>query len=54
MKAVGKPYYVCLLSTAAFYGASHQRAMQTQVMTVAPPASSEGTEKVLGYSVIIQ
>lgn len=36
MNAVGKPYYLCLLSAAEFYGASHQRAMQTQVMTIAP------------------
>lgn len=36
MSAVGKPYYVCLLSAAALHGAGHQRAMQTQVMTVAP------------------
>ena len=36
MNAVGKPYYICLLSAAEFYGASHQRAMQTQVMTIAP------------------
>lgn len=36
MQVVGKPYYVCLLSAASFHGAAHQRAMQTQVMTVAP------------------
>lgn len=36
MKSVGKPYYVCLLSAAALHGAGHQRAMRTQVMTVAP------------------
>jgi len=36
MNAVGKPYYVCLLSAAELHGAGHQRAMQTQVMTVAP------------------
>lgn len=36
MSAVGKPYYVCLLSAAALHGAGHQRSMQTQVMTVAP------------------
>lgn len=36
MQAVGKPYYVCLLSAASLHGAAHQRAMQTQVMTVAP------------------
>lgn len=36
MNAVGKPYYICLLSAAEMHGAGHQRAMQTQVMTVAP------------------
>lgn len=36
MKWLGKPYYVCLLSAANMFGAGHQRAMQTQVMTVAP------------------
>lgn len=36
MDWLGKPYYVCLLSAANMYGAGHQRAMQTQVMTVAP------------------
>ncbi|MGM9860425.1 MAG: type IV toxin-antitoxin system AbiEi family antitoxin [Muribaculaceae bacterium] len=36
MQYVGKPYYVALLSAAEMYGASHQRAMQTQVMTVPP------------------
>ena len=33
---LGKPYYVGLLSAAAMHGAGHQRAMQTQVMTVIP------------------
>ncbi len=36
MKHVGKPYYVSLLSAAALHGATHQRAMATQVMTRAP------------------
>ncbi len=36
MRYVDKPYYVALLSAAEMYGASHQRAMQTQVMTVPP------------------
>lgn len=36
MEWLGKPYYVCLLSAANLFGAGHQRAMQTQVMTVAP------------------
>lgn len=50
MKAVGKPYYVCLLSAAAFHGASHQRAMQTQVMTVAPRIKPSGMNKQLDWS----
>lgn len=36
MPYVGKPYYLCLLTAGAFYGAAHQRPMITQVMTVAP------------------
>lgn len=35
-----KPYYACLLTAAAFHGAGHQRAMQTQVMTIPPKAHS--------------
>ena len=47
MKPVGKPYYVCLLSAAAFHGAAHQRAMQTQVMTLAPRIKPSGVNKQL-------
>ena len=36
MQYLNKPYYIGLLSAAAMYGAGHQRAMQTQVMTVTP------------------
>ncbi len=36
MEYLGKPYYVGLLSAAAIYGASHQRAMITQVVTIGP------------------
>ncbi len=50
MKAVGKPYYVCLLSAAAFYGAAHQRAMQTQVMTVAPRIKPSGMNAQLNWN----
>ena len=50
MKAVGKPYYVCLLSAAAFHGAAHQRAMQTQVMTVAPRIKPSGMNKQLDWN----
>lgn len=50
MKAVGKPYYVCLLSAAAFHGAAHQRAMQTQVMTIAPRIKASGMNKQLDWN----
>ena len=50
MKSVGKPYYVCLLSAAAFHGAAHQRAMQTQVMTVAPRIRPSGMNKQLDWN----
>lgn len=50
MKAVGKPYYLCLLSAAAFHGAAHQRAMQTQVMTVAPRIKASGMNKQLDWN----
>ena len=36
MEYLGKPYYVGLLSAAAIYGASHQRAMKTQIVTIGP------------------
>ena len=36
MRYVGKPYYVGLLSASAMHGATHQRTMQMQVVTVAP------------------
>ena len=50
MKAVGKPYYLCLLSAAAFHGAGHQRAMQTQVMTVSPRIKPSGMNKQLDWN----
>ena len=50
MKAVGKPYYICLLSAAAFHGAGHQRAMQTQVMTVSPRIKPSGMNKQLDWN----
>lgn len=36
MQYLNKPYYIGLLSAAAMYGAGHQRAMQTQVVTTLP------------------
>lgn len=50
MKVVGKPYYICLLSAAAFHGAAHQRAMQTQVMTIAPRIKPSGMNKQLDWN----
>lgn len=50
MKSIGKPYYVSLLSAAAFHGAAHQRAMQTQVMTVAPRIKPSGMNKQLDWN----
>ncbi len=50
MKAVGKPYYLCLLSAAAFHGAAHQRAMRTQVMTIAPRIKPSGMNKQLEWN----
>lgn len=38
MEYIGKPYYVGLLSAATIYGASHQRAMLTQIVTTGPRA----------------
>jgi predicted transcriptional regulator of viral defense system len=36
MRSIKKPYYVGLLSAAALHGASHQRSMQMQVVTLDP------------------
>ncbi|MBQ5464906.1 MAG: type IV toxin-antitoxin system AbiEi family antitoxin [Fibrobacter sp.] len=50
MDYVGKPYYVGLLSAAAMYGASHQRAMKTQVMTVVPRIKASGKNSLLDWN----
>lgn len=39
MRYLGQPYYVALLSAAAFYGAAHQQPMIFQVMTNRPTRS---------------
>lgn len=36
MSYLKKPYYVGLLSAAAMHGATHQRVMETQVVTIVP------------------
>lgn len=50
MDYVGKPYYVGLLSAAAMHGATHQRAMKTQVMTVLPRIKASGKNSLLDWS----
>lgn len=50
MDYVDKPYYVGLLSAAAMYGASHQRAMKTQVMTVVPRIKASGKNSLLDWN----
>lgn len=50
MQVVGKPYYVCLLSAASLHGAAHQRAIQTQVMTVAPRLKPSKMNKLLDWN----
>lgn len=49
MRYLRKPYYVGLLSAAALYGASHQRAMLTQVMTIAPKTRNTNKNPVLSF-----
>jgi hypothetical protein len=36
MKYLGRPYYVCLLNAAAFYGAAHQKPQVFSVITSLP------------------
>ena len=50
MDYVGKPYYVGLLSAAAMHGATHQRAMKTQVMTVVPRIKESGKNSLLDWN----
>ena len=50
MYYVGKPYYVGLLSAAAMHGATHQRAMKTQVMTVLPRIKESGKNSLLDWN----
>ena len=50
MDYVDKPYYVGLLSAAAMHGATHQRAMKTQVMTVLPRIKASGKNSLLDWS----
>lgn len=50
MKKVDKPYYVCLLSAAEYYGAAHQRAMKTQVMTLPPRLKHSEMNNLLNWN----
>jgi len=50
MDYVGKPYYLGLLSAAAMHGASHQRTMKTQVMTVVPRIKASGKNSLLDWN----
>lgn len=50
MEVLGKPYYVCLLTAAAMHGATHQRAMSTQVMTVLPRSRVSDRNRSLDWN----
>jgi predicted transcriptional regulator of viral defense system len=50
MEYLGKPYYVGLLSAAAIYGASHQRAMITQIVTIGPRPRTSNKNKLLDWN----
>ncbi len=49
MKHIGKPYYVALLSAASLHGATHQRAMATQVMTRTPRSTISERNKQISW-----
>ena len=50
MDYVGKPYYVGLLSAATIHGASHQRAMKTQVVTIEPRIKASGKNPFIDWN----
>ena len=50
MSYLGKPYYVGLLSAAAVHGASHQRAMATQVITIGPRSRISKKNSLLDWN----
>lgn len=50
MQYLGRPYYVGLLSAAAMYGAGHQRAMQTQVVTIPPQLNVSGRNTLIDWN----
>ena len=50
MEYLGKPYYVGLLSAAAVHGASHQRAMITQIVTIGPRSRTSTKNTLLDWN----
>ncbi len=50
MQHLGRPYYIGLLSAAAMYGAGHQRAMQTQVVTIPPQLNVSGRNALINWN----
>ena len=50
MAYLEKPYYVGLLSAAAIYGASHQRAMKTQVVTIGPRPRTSSKNALIDWN----
>lgn len=50
MEYLGKPYYVGLLSAAALFGASHQKAMLTQVVTTGPRSRISNKNTLLDWN----
>ena len=50
MDYVGKTYYVGLLSAATIHGASHQRAMKTQVVTIEPRIKASGKNPFIDWN----
>ena len=50
MRYLKRAYYVCLLSAASMHGAGHQRAMQYQVMTVAPRLKASSKKSLIDWN----
>ena len=50
MAHLGRPYYIGLLSAAAVHGAGHQRAMQTQVVTIPPQLNVSGRNAQIDWN----
>ena len=50
MQHLGRPYYIGLLSAAAMHGAGHQRAMQTQVVTIPPQLNVSGRNALIDWN----